>query len=93
MTSHCSHCSRKQRSLSRISISMMMMCGQVILGSVAVARTRVESPACVRARVTEALRHIEAERLILAPDCGLGMLSPDIIRQKLRVIREVANEF
>ena len=66
---------------------------QVILGSVAVARTRVESPECVRARVTEALRHIEAERLILAPDCGLGMLSPDIIRQKLRVIREVANEF
>ena len=71
----------------------MIMCGQVILGSVAVARTRVESPDCVRARVTEALRHIEAERLILAPDCGLGMLSPDIIRQKLRVIREVANEF
>ena len=66
---------------------------QVILGSVAVARTRVESPDIVRARVTEALRHIEAERLILAPDCGLGMLSPDIIRQKLRVIREVANEF
>ena len=72
---------------------MMKISVQVILGSVAVARTRVESPACVRARVTEALRHIEAERLILAPDCGLGMLSPDIIRQKLRVIREVANEF
>ena len=65
----------------------------MILGCVAVARTRVETREVVLARVTEALRHIEAERLILAPDCGLGMLSPDIIRQKLRVIREVANEF
>ena len=72
---------------------MMKISVQVILGSVAVARTRVETREGVQARVTEALKHIEAERLILAPDCGLGMLSPDIIRQKLRVIREVANEF
>ena len=65
----------------------------MILGSVAVARTRVETREDVRARVIEALRHIEAERLILAPDCGLGMLSPDIIRQKLGVIRDIASEF
>ena len=44
-------------------------------------------------RVTEALKHIPPERLILAPDCGLGMLPPDIIRQKLAVIREVASQF
>ena len=47
----------------------------------------------VLGRVTEALKHIPAERLILAPDCGLGMLPPDIIRQKLAVIREVASQF
>ena len=44
-------------------------------------------------RVTEALKHIPKERLILAPDCGLGMLPPPVIRQKLAVIREVASQF
>ena len=44
-------------------------------------------------RVTEALKHISPERLILAPDCGLGMLPPLVIRQKLAVIREVATHF
>ena len=47
----------------------------------------------VLGRVTEALKHIPKERLILAPDCGLGMLPPDIIRQKLAVIRGVASQF
>ena len=47
----------------------------------------------VLGRVTEALKHIPKERLILAPDCGLGMLPPPVIRQKLAVIREVASQF
>jgi methionine synthase II (cobalamin-independent) len=34
----------------------------------------------IRARVKEALTHIPAERLVLAPDCGLGMLPMEIIR-------------
>ena len=85
------------------------------MGSVAVARSQVEtkekvpgiisdiliyppyslpiSPHQVLGRVTEALKHIPPERLILAPDCGLGMLPPDIIRQKLAVMREVASQF
>ena len=51
------------------------------------------SPHQVLGRVTEALKHIPKERLILAPDCGLGMLPPPVIRQKLAVIREVASQF
>lgn len=66
---------------------------KVILGSVAVARTRVETEEEVMRRVEEALKFISPDRLILAPDCGLGMLPPDIIQQKLQVMVKVAKQF
>ena len=47
----------------------------VILGVVAIAKSRVESAEEVRDRLKLALEHIDAERLIAAPDCGLGLLS------------------
>ena len=37
----------------------------------------------IAGRLTDALGHIEADRLIAAPDCGLGMLGRDIARAKL----------
>jgi 5-methyltetrahydropteroyltriglutamate--homocysteine methyltransferase len=46
----------------------------VILGVVAIARSRVEPVEEIAARLREALEHIEAGRLMAAPDCGLGML-------------------
>ena len=65
---------------------------KVILGTVTVARTKVETKEDVKARIQEALKHIDADRLILATDCGLGMLPPNIIKQKLSVMKEVADE-
>ncbi len=56
----------------------------VILGVVAIAKSRVEPVEEVRARLEAALGHIEAERLIAAPDCGLGLLGRDLARAKLR---------
>ncbi len=47
---------------------------KVILGVVAIARTRVESVEEIRTRLLEALSHIDRERLMAGPDCGLGML-------------------
>ena len=44
-------------------------------------------------KVREALKFIPAERLILAPDCGLGMLPLNIIQQKLQVMVKVAKQF
>lgn len=35
-------------------------------------------------QVSEALKYISADRLILAPDCGLGLLPEDVLRQKLK---------
>jgi 5-methyltetrahydropteroyltriglutamate--homocysteine methyltransferase len=47
----------------------------VIFGAVAIAKSRIESVDEIRVRLLEALEHIDAERLIAAPDCGLGLLS------------------
>jgi len=62
----------------------------VILGVVAIAKSRVEPVEEIRARLEAALGHIEAERLIAAPDCGLGLLGRDLARQKLRNLCEAA---
>jgi len=62
----------------------------VILGCVAIARSRVETVAEVRGRLLEALRHIDRDRLIAAPDCGLGYLGRDLAMAKLRVLVEAA---
>ena len=66
---------------------------KVILGAVAVARTKVEGEEEVVNRVREALKFIPPTRLILAPDCGLGMLPLNIIKEKIQVMVKVAREF
>ncbi len=44
----------------------------VILGVVAIASSRLESEEEIRQRLSAALGHLPPERLIAAPDCGLG---------------------
>jgi 5-methyltetrahydropteroyltriglutamate--homocysteine methyltransferase len=56
---------------------------KVILGVVAIAKSRVESVEEIRARLEAALEHIEPERLIAAPDCGLGLLGREGALAKL----------
>lgn len=56
---------------------------RVILGVVAIAKSRIEPAEEIRARLAAALDHIDAERLIAAPDCGLGLLGRDLARTKL----------
>ena len=53
-------------------------------------RYQVESVEEIRSRIEEVLKHIPRERLILAPDCGLGFLPRDILRQKLSNMVTVA---
>ena len=65
----------------------------LILGVVAIAKSQVESVDDIRERVTSVLRHIPAERLILAPDCGLGFLPRNILEQKLKNMITVAKSF
>ena len=62
----------------------------VILGVLAIASSRLESEAEISGRVAEALRHIEAERLVLSPDCGLGFLGRELSLRKLRAMAAAA---
>ena len=58
----------------------------IIFGSVAIARSRIETVEEVAGRLREALDHIDRERLVVAPDCGLGLLTPEIASKKLDVM-------
>jgi len=62
----------------------------VILGVIAIARSRVETVDEVRERLQAALAHLPSERLIAAPDCGLGHLGRDLAMRKLKVLSEAA---
>jgi len=64
---------------------------KVILGVIAIARSRVEEVEEVRDRLKAALGHIDTHRLLAAPDCGLGLLGRDLARQKLKVLTEAAH--
>ncbi len=55
----------------------------VIFGVVAIAKSRVEPVEEIRERLLSALQHIDADRLVAAPDCGLGLLSREQAIAKL----------
>jgi 5-methyltetrahydropteroyltriglutamate--homocysteine methyltransferase len=64
----------------------------VILGVVAIAKSRVETVDEIASRLKSALNHIDTARLIAAPDCGLGMLSQALALQKLSNLTAAARK-
>lgn len=62
----------------------------VIFGCITIARSRVETVEEVAGRLTQVLDHIDRDRLIAAPDCGLGHLGRDLARAKLDVMCRAA---
>ena len=46
----------------------------IIFGAITTVRSKIEEFGQLKARIGEALKFIDPERLILAPDCGLGFL-------------------
>ena len=62
----------------------------VVLGVIKVASSVIETVEEVRIRLTQGLDHIDKDRLLAAPDCGVIMLSRDLAMQKLRVMCEAA---
>lgn len=63
----------------------------IIFGSVAIARSRIESVDEISARLSSALDHIDRDRLVAAPDCGLAMLDRDLAISKLRALCDAAH--
>ena len=63
----------------------------VLLGVVDVARSRIEEVDEIKTRLEAALGHIDSERLVAAPDCGLGLVGPVLAPKKLSRLCEAAH--
>lgn len=63
----------------------------IVLGVIAIAKSRVEEVEEIRARLRAALEHIDRERLMAAPDCGLGHLGRDLAIRKLANLSRAAH--
>ncbi|MBC8409084.1 MAG: cobalamin-independent methionine synthase II family protein [Rhodobacteraceae bacterium] len=62
----------------------------VVFGSLAIASSRLETVEEVVERLRSAIEHIDRDRLVVAPDCGLGLLSAKLAEDKLRVMCQAA---
>ncbi len=62
----------------------------VIFGAVAIADSRVETVEGIKTRLKQALNHIDHDRLLAAPDCGLAILGRELAMTKLANLCEAA---
>ena len=62
----------------------------VIFGSIDIASSHLETVDEVVDRLKAAIEHIDRNRLVVAPDCGLGLLSSKLAEEKLRVMCQAA---
>ena len=58
----------------------------IILGVLDLSDTTVETPETVAARIRRALPHVPAERIIVAPDCGLKYLPREVAFGKMKAM-------
>jgi 5-methyltetrahydropteroyltriglutamate--homocysteine methyltransferase len=63
---------------------------EILFGLVDIGSREVENPEAVAERVRRALKHIQPDRLWLAPDCGLVLLDRTLARAKLKALAEAA---
>ena len=63
---------------------------KVIFGVIDIARSRMEDVEEVRSRILDALNHIDENRLIAAPDCGLGFFSREQAIEKMSILSKAA---
>ena len=64
----------------------------IILGVLDLNDMTVESADTVLARVERALLYVPAERVVLAPDCGMKYLPRDVAFGKLTAMTEAAGQ-
>jgi len=68
------------------SVLAKMTGKKIILGAINLGTSEVEPPELVAERIRRALRYIPAERLIIAPDCGMKYLTRDVAFGKLKAM-------
>jgi 5-methyltetrahydropteroyltriglutamate--homocysteine methyltransferase len=70
----------------------------VILGLISSKTAEVEDKHALRARIDEATRFVDLDRLAVSPQCGFASvdtgnpITPDVQKQKLRLVVELAEE-
>ena len=57
---------------------------KIIIGLIKIANSSIETIDEIDSRIKLALEHIDKERLLAAPDCGLGHLTKDLAKIKLK---------
>ncbi len=62
----------------------------IILGVIDLSDAKVETPEIVAERIRRALPHVPAEKIVVAPDCGMKYLPRDIAFGKMRAMVEGA---
>ena len=55
----------------------------IILGTLDLSDMAIEAPEIVATRIRRALPHVPAERIVVAPDCGLKYLPHDVAFEKI----------
>ena len=61
---------------------------QIILGVIDLSKNEVETPEVVAGRIRRALPYLSAERVIVAPDCGMKYLPRDVAFAKMKAMVE-----
>jgi len=75
----------------RLDLSVLRQLNKtVMVGVIDLGNAAVETPQEVAARIRAALRHVPAERLVLAPDCGMKYLTREAAFGKLKALAEGA---
>jgi 5-methyltetrahydropteroyltriglutamate--homocysteine methyltransferase len=59
---------------------------KIILGVLDLSSHEVETPDTVAARIRRALPHVDAKRVVVAPDCGLKYLPRDVAFGKMKAM-------
>jgi 5-methyltetrahydropteroyltriglutamate--homocysteine methyltransferase len=62
----------------------------IILGVIDLADLTVETPQVIAERIRRALPHVAAERIVVAPDCGMKYLPRDVAFGKMKAMTEGA---
>jgi 5-methyltetrahydropteroyltriglutamate--homocysteine methyltransferase len=58
----------------------------IILGVIDLSDSAIETPQIVAERIRRALPHVGAERLVIAPDCGMKYLPRDVAFGKMKAM-------
>ena len=63
---------------------------KIMVGCIDLSEMRVETPQQVADRIRRALKHVRAEDVIIAPDCGMKYLPRDVAYGKMKAMVEGA---